>query len=80
MPIGRPRPAHARRPNEHRPLAGRGWSDAEAVTAIELVAQDAIGAYQDPERLRANAVEDLEGDADRRFRDGYCGAAGVVRA
>ena len=67
-------------PGEHRPLAGEGWSEAAARKAIELIAQDAVDAYQGPERLWPTAPEDLEGEADRPFRNVYFGAAGTAWA
>ncbi|HTX29833.1 MAG TPA: LanC-like protein [Solirubrobacteraceae bacterium] len=65
-------------PDEHRPLQGRPWSESEARAAIEVIARDAIEAYQGPERLWPNAAEDLEGDPDVPYRNAYFGAAGVA--
>jgi Lanthionine synthetase C-like protein len=67
-------------PDQHRPLDARPWSDAEACAAIEAIAGDAIRAYQGPERLWPNAVDDLEGEPDVPFRGAYLGAAGVAWA
>ncbi len=65
-------------PGEHRELVGDRWSEGAARGAIERIASDAIGAYRGPERLWPNAAEDLEGEADRPFRNVYFGAAGVA--
>jgi hypothetical protein len=67
-------------PAEHRPLDATAWSEDQARAAIEAIAGDAIGAYQGPERLWPNAVDDLEGDPDRPYRSAYLGAAGVAWA
>jgi len=65
---------------QHRPLDARRWSETEARAAIEVIAGDAIRAYQGPERLWPNAVDDLEGEPDAPFRGAYLGAAGVAWA
>jgi hypothetical protein len=67
-------------PGEHRPLAGDAWTERSALDAIERIASDAIDAYRGPVRLWPNAVEDLEGEADKPFRNAYLGAAGVAWA
>lgn len=65
---------------EHRPLATTAWSELAARAAIEAIAADAVAAYQGPERLWPNAVDDLEGDADVPYRNVYFGAAGMAWA
>ncbi len=67
-------------PGEHRPLSGDLWSERRALEAIERIAGDAIAAYEGPENVWPNAVEDLEGEADAPFRNVYFGAAGVAWA
>ena len=67
-------------PGEHRPPAGQQWSESAAREAIERIASDAIDAYQGPEQLWPTAPEDLEGEADRPFRNVYFGAAGTAWA
>jgi hypothetical protein len=67
-------------PSEHRPLEAGAWSEIAARASIEVIAGDAIDAYQGPERLWPNAVEDLEGDPDVPYRNAYFGAAGVAWA
>jgi hypothetical protein len=65
---------------QHRPLAAPAWSEAAARAAIEAIAADAVAAYQGPDRLWPNAVDDLEGDPDVPFRNVYFGAAGMAWA
>jgi hypothetical protein len=65
---------------QHRPLAAEVWSDAAARAAIERIAADAVAAYQGPDRLWPNAVDDLEGAPDVPYRNVYFGAAGVAWA
>lgn len=67
-------------PAEHRPLVLRTWSESEARAAIEAIAGDAIDAYQGPEQLWPNALEDLGDEPDVPFRNAYLGAAGVAWA
>jgi Lanthionine synthetase C-like protein len=67
-------------PAEHRPLAAPPWSELAARAAIETIAADAVAAYQGPERLWPNAVDDLEGDPDVPYRNVYFGAAGMAWA
>jgi hypothetical protein len=65
---------------QHRPLAAAAWSEAAARSAIEAIAADAVAAYQGPDRLWPNAVDDLEGEPDVPYRNVYFGAAGVAWA
>jgi len=65
---------------QHRPLDARPWSETEARAAVEAIVGDAIRAYQGPEQLWPNAVDDLEGEPDAPFRSAYLGAAGVAWA
>ena len=67
-------------PAQHRPLVLRAWSESEARAAIEAIASDAIDAYQGPEQLWPNALDDLEDEPDVPFRNVYLGAAGVAWA
>ena len=67
-------------PAQHRPLVLRAWSESEARAAIEAIAGDAIDAYQGPEQLWPNALDDLEDEPDVPFRNVYLGAAGVAWA
>jgi hypothetical protein len=67
-------------PEEHRQLDARPWSERDALAAIERIVQDSLGAYGGPEQLWPNALEDLEGETDRPFRNAYLGAAGVAWA
>jgi hypothetical protein len=67
-------------PAQHRPLDAGRWSETEARARIETIADDAIQAYQGPERLWPNAFDDLEGEPDAPFRSAYLGAAGVAWA
>lgn len=67
-------------PGEHRELAGDAWSDPAALRAIERIAGDAIAAYSGPQMVWPSAVEDLEGEPERPFRNAYFGAAGVAWA
>jgi hypothetical protein len=67
-------------PAQHRPLAATPWNEFTARAAIETIAADAVAAYQGPERLWPNAVDDLEGDPDVPYRNLYFGAAGMAWA
>jgi Lanthionine synthetase C-like protein len=67
-------------PTQHRELAATPWSELTARAAIEAIAADAVAAYQGPERLWPNAVDDLEGDPDVPYRNLYFGAAGMAWA
>jgi hypothetical protein len=65
-------------PAEHRTLDAGPWSEHEARAAIEVIAEDTIAAYQGPERLWPNALEDLEDDPDVPYRNAYLGDIGVA--
>jgi hypothetical protein len=67
-------------PVEHRPLAATPWSELTARAAIKAIAADAVAAYQGPDRLWPNAVDDLEGGPDVPYRNVYFGAAGMAWA